>query len=211
MPGAGEDRVLTIPNALSFGRLLCAPVFLWLLFGWDDPHAAALLLGVLGVTDFVDGYLARHLHQESELGKVLDPVADRILLIVGVVAILVHGTVPAWVGALALGREVLVAGGTLALLALGAGRIDVTFLGKAGTFAMMVAFPLFLASDPSVGWHDTARVLAWVCVIPGLILSWYAAARYVPTAREALARRGTGEAADPGGGAGAARVEEASP
>jgi cardiolipin synthase len=211
MPGAGEDRVLTIPNALSFGRLLCAPVFLWLLFGRDDPHAAALLLGVLGVTDFVDGYLARHLHQESELGKVLDPVADRILLIVGVVAILVHGTVPAWVGGLAIGREVLVAGGTLVLLALGAGRIDVTFLGKAGTFAMMVAFPLFLASDPSVGWHDTARVLAWVCVIPGLVLSWYAAARYVPVAREALARRGTAGTVDADQRPGVPTVEEGSP
>lgn len=211
MPGAGEDRVLTIPNALSMGRLLCVPVFLWLLFGGDDPHAAALLLAVLGVTDFVDGYLARHLHQESDLGKVLDPVADRILLIVGMVAIIVHGTVPGWVGALALGREVLVAGGTLTLLALGAGRIDVTLLGKAGTFAMMLAFPLFLASDPSVGWHDTARVLAWVCVIPGLVLSWYAAVRYVPTAREALARRGSAGTDDAERPPGVPSVEEGSP
>lgn len=192
MAGAGEDRVLTIPNALSVGRLLCAPVFVWLLFGADDPHAAALLLAILGVTDFVDGYLARHLNQVSELGKVLDPVADRLLLIVGMVSIIIHGTVPWWVGALAVGREVVVAAGTLALFALGARRIDVTLLGKAGTFLMMLAFPLFLASDPSVGWHDVARVLAWICVVPGLVLSWYSALRYVPLARQALAQRRDG-------------------
>ncbi len=192
----GEDRIFTIPNALSIGRLLCVPVFLWLLFGKDDPLSAALLLAVLGITDCVDGYIARHFNQVSELGKVLDPVADRILLIVGMVAILVHGTVPAWVGGLALGRELLVAGATLVLTALGARRIDVTWFGKAGTFAMMVAFPLFLASDPSVSWHATARVLAWACAVPGLLLSWYAVAAYVPLAREALATR---TASDSGG------------
>lgn len=193
MAATGEDRVLTVPNALSVGRLLCVPVFLWLLFAEDDPHAAALLLAVLGITDWVDGYVARHFDQVSTLGKVLDPVADRVLLIVGMVAILVHGTVPAWVGALAVGREVLVAGATLVLFALGARRIDVTWFGKAGTFLMMVAFPLFLASDPSVGWHDTARTLAWVFTVPGLLLSWYAVVTYVPLARDALsARLGSG-------------------
>ena len=189
MAEGGEDRVLTVPNALSVGRLLCVPVFLWLLFAEDDPHAAAVLLATLGVTDWVDGYVARHFNQVSQLGKVLDPVADRVLLIVGMVAILVHGSVPAWVGGLALGREVLVAGATLALFALGARRIDVTWFGKAGTFLMMVAFPLFLASDPSVGWHETARTLAWVFTVPGLLLSWYAVVAYVPLARDALSAR----------------------
>ena len=196
MAPSGEDRILTIPNALSVGRLLCVPVFLWLLFGKDDPLGAALLLAVLGITDCVDGYIARHFDQVSALGKVLDPVADRILLIVGMVAILVHGTVPAWVGGLALGREVLVGAATLVLAALGARRIDVTWFGKAGTFAMMVAFPLFLASDPSVRWHTTARALAWAFAVPGLLLSWYAVIAYVPMAREALAAR---EGSDAGG------------
>jgi cardiolipin synthase len=189
MAESGEDRVLTIPNALSVGRLACVPVFLWLLFGKDDPHAAALLLAALGITDWVDGYVARHLHQVSNLGKVLDPVADRVLLIVGVVAILVHGNVPVWVAVLALSRELLVAGATLALAALGARRIDVTWFGKAGTFLLMVSFPLFLASDPTVGWHATARTLAWATALPGLVLSWYAVATYVPLARAALAHR----------------------
>ena len=189
MAQTGEDRILTIPNALSVGRLLCVPLFLWLLFGKDDPLSAALLLAVLGLTDCVDGYIARHFDQVSSLGKVLDPVADRILLIVAMVAILVHGTVPAWVGGLALGRELLVGAATLVLAAVGARRIDVSWFGKAGTFVMMVAFPLFLASDPSIGWHRTARALAWACAVPGLLLSWYAVIAYIPLARQALAAR----------------------
>jgi cardiolipin synthase len=88
---AGEDRILTIPNIISVVRLLCVPVFLWLLFDQDNRVAAAGLLAVLGATDWIDGYIARHYDQVSALGKILDPVADRVLLIVGVVAILIDG------------------------------------------------------------------------------------------------------------------------
>ncbi|MDQ3756485.1 MAG: CDP-alcohol phosphatidyltransferase family protein [Actinomycetota bacterium] len=182
----GEDRVLTIPNALSVVRLACVPVFLWLLFGRDDRYAAALLLAALGATDWVDGYIARRFGQVSSLGKVLDPTADRILLLVGIGAILVDGSVPTWVAVAALAREALVAVAALVLAALGATRIDVQWVGKAGTFALMVAFPLFLASEADIGWADTAEVLAWLWAVPGLALGWYAALAYVPLARTAL-------------------------
>jgi cardiolipin synthase len=142
---------------------------------------------VLGITDFLDGYIARHFHQESDLGKILDPVADRLLFFVGVGGILVDGSVPVWFAVAVLVREALVAGATLALAALGARRIDVTWFGKAGTFFLMIAFPLFLASESTVGWADTAGTLAWIAGIPGLVLSWYSAALYVPMARDALA------------------------
>ena len=178
--------MVTVPNAISVVRLCCVPVFLWLLFGRDDRYGAAWLLAVLGCTDWVDGWIARRYRQVSTLGKVLDPVADRILLLVGVGSIVVDGSVPAWVAALALGREAVVALAVVALTALGARRIDVTWFGKAGTFAFMVAFPLFLTSESTAGWADTARVLAWVVVLPGLALAWYAVALYVPLARRAL-------------------------
>ena len=181
------DRVLTIPNGISLIRLLCLPLFLYLLFGRDNRAAAAGLLGALGATDWVDGYIARHFNQVSEVGKVLDPVADRLLFFVGVMGILVDGSVPGWVAVLTLLREGLVSLAVLVLAALGARRIDVTWSGKAGTFALMFAFPFFLAAESTVGWRDTAEVLAWIATVPGLVFSWYAAAMYVPLARAALA------------------------
>lgn len=186
-PAEGEDRILTIPNLLSLLRLACIPLFLWLLFGRDDRYAAAVLLGVLGATDWVDGYVARHFHQVSNLGKVLDPMADRLLLGVSVVAILIDGSVPAWYGWAVVTREVLVSGAVLLLAALGAKRIDVQWVGKAGTFANMVAFPLFLVAASEASWADVARPLAWIIGAIGLVLSWYAAITYVPLARRALA------------------------
>jgi cardiolipin synthase (CMP-forming) len=185
---AGEDRVLTLPNAFTGARLLCVPVFLWLLFGHHphDRYPAALLLAALGTTDWVDGYLARHLHQVSTVGKVLDPAADRILLGVSMVAILIDGSVPLWFGAIVIVREVLVAGAVVVLAAAGARRMDVQWAGKAGTCGMMLAFPLFLAGHSTVGWHRLAETLAWCCAIPGLAFSLYAAVTYVPMARRAL-------------------------
>jgi cardiolipin synthase len=184
------DRIWTVPNALSLGRLACVPVFLWLLFGRENRVAAALLLGGLGATDWVDGYIARHFDQVSNLGKILDPVADRILLIVGMVAILIDGSVPPVIFWLAVAREVLVAGTTVLLAALGARRIDVSWFGKAGTLCMMVAFPLFLWGHR----HGPATALAWPFAIVGLVFAWYAAATYVKPAREAL-REGRAERA----------------
>jgi cardiolipin synthase len=180
------DRVLTIPNLISFARLLCIPWFLWLLFAQDNRHAAAWLLAVLGCTDWVDGYIARRWHQVSTVGKVLDPTADRLMLAVGVVAILVDGSVPVVVAVLTIGREVTVGVAVLVLAALGARRIDVTWAGKAGTFGQMVAYPLFLVSHAGVNWSDIARVLAWITIVPALVFSYQSAAGYVPLARKAL-------------------------
>ncbi|MEL7209600.1 MAG: CDP-diacylglycerol--glycerol-3-phosphate 3-phosphatidyltransferase [Actinomycetota bacterium] len=181
------DRILTIPNVISVVRLLCVPLFLYLLFGLEDREAAAWLLAILGATDWVDGYIARRWNQVSELGKILDPVADRIMLIVAIVAITVDGSIPVVVAVLGLGRELLVAGATLVLAALGARRIDVTWYGKAGTMGLMIALPLFLVSnDPTVGWAGTAEVLAWIFAVPGLALGLYSLWLYVPLALEAL-------------------------
>jgi len=181
------SRVLTLPNVITLIRLACLPVFLWLLFGQENRAAAAWLLAGLGVTDWIDGYLARHLHQVSELGKILDPVADRLLFFVGAGGILIDGSVPAWFAVTVLVRETLVGGATILLGILGARRIDVTWYGKAGTFLLMMAFPLFLASHSTLWWHEFAGFAAWCTGLPGLALSLYAAALYVPLARTALA------------------------
>jgi cardiolipin synthase (CMP-forming) len=181
-------RVLTVPNAITTVRLLCVPLFVWLLFGRSNGrYEAAILLGVLGATDWVDGFVARRYHQVSTLGKVLDPTADRILLGTAVISILIDGSVPLWLGIIVLAREVLVAGAAIALAIAGARRIDVQWAGKAGTLSMMVAFPLFLVAHSTADWRHVAAVAAWLFAIPGVVFGWYAAVTYVPMGRRALA------------------------
>ncbi len=182
----GDERIVTIPNVISLGRLCCIPIFVWLLFARDDRNGAAILLAAIGATDWVDGYIARHFDQGSTLGKIIDPVADRLLLGVGVVALMIDGAVPWWFGGLTLLREVLVSLGVLGLASLGAKRIDVTWVGKCATFGLMTAFPLFLASKATFSWHDIARGAAWVIGVPSLVLSYYAAYAYLPIAKQAL-------------------------
>jgi cardiolipin synthase len=190
----GEERILTLPNAITTARLAAIPVFVWLLFGKGDRAGAAILLAVLGSTDWVDGFVARRYDQVTELGKVLDPLADRLLLGVAVVSILIDGSVPLIVAVLALVRESIVAVAALVLAAMGVRRIDVTLLGKASTFCLMASFPLFLASASTLSWADVAEVLAWAVVVPGLVLSYVSAAAYIPLAKRALADRRVGSA-----------------
>ncbi|MDQ4098578.1 MAG: CDP-alcohol phosphatidyltransferase family protein [Actinomycetota bacterium] len=186
----GADRVLTVPNVLSLIRLCLIPVFAWLLLGRDNRAGAATLLAVLGATDWVDGYIARHFDQVSNLGKVLDPAADRLLLGVAVICGLIDGAVPAIVAWPMIVREALVSGTVLVLAAMGARRIDVTWVGKAGTFLLMFALPLFLfGHDDAFALEDPARVAAWGFAAVGLVLSYYAAARYVPLGGQALRDR----------------------
>ena len=184
--GPGEDRILTVPNAISAVRLACVPLFLYLLLGAEERLAAGILLATLGATDWVDGYIARRWPQVATVGKILDPVADRVVLLSGVVAILIDGAAPLWVGVATLGREVLISIGTLAVAGMGARRIDVSRVGKAGTFLTYFAYPLFLGGEAGVGSRGVWRGLAWACVIPGIVLSWWALATYVPAARQAL-------------------------
>ena len=177
--------MLTIPNAISVARLLCVPLFVWLLVD-DRGIEAAALLAVLGATDWVDGWIARRFDQGSDLGKVLDPVADRILLITAGVALVVQGSVPLVVGILVLARELVISVAVLALAAAGARRIDVQWAGKAGTLSLMFSFPLYLWADSIDTGHDAVLALAWFFAVVGLVLSYYAALRYIPLARTAM-------------------------
>jgi cardiolipin synthase len=190
----GLDRVITVPNAVTALRLASVPVFEWLLFGAHRQAAAAILLGVMGATDWVDGFLARRLHQVSTLGKVLDPTADRILVGAGVISVIVAGAVPLWFGVATIVREALVSLAVLVLAALGSERIDVLWVGKAGTFGLMFAYPTFLLAHGHAGWQSPIAVVGWVFAIPGLALAWLAAAAYVPPARRALGRGRRGRA-----------------
>ena len=181
-----ESRILTVPNLITVVRLACLPIFVWLLLGEENRAAASVLLGAIGATDWVDGYIARRFNQTSTLGKILDPVADRLLFFTALVAILIDGCAPRWVCWAVLIREIVISSATLVLAALGARRIDVTRAGKTGTFLLMFAFPAFVAGASTFWWAPIADGLAWVFVLPGLACSYWAAAMYVPIGRRAL-------------------------
>src|ERR1700727_1222619 len=107
----GADRILSLPNVVTTARLVLVPVFVWLLAQprHRDWFTAAVLLAILGSTDWVDGQLARRLDQVTTLGKILDPTADRVLLATAVIGILVVRAVPLPIAVIAIAREGLVA------------------------------------------------------------------------------------------------------
>lgn len=189
----GEDRILTIPNLITLIRAACIPLFVWLLFAQDDRLSAAILLAVLGGTDWVDGYVARHFGQVSNLGKMFDPTVDRVLMIVGIGSIMLDDLGIDWFMPFAwvvVVREIVLSAFVVLTVLLGARRMDVTWFGKAGTFGLMVAFPAFLASaDPGLAGRLASTMLltiAWFAAIPGLILSLIAFAGYLPEGIRAI-------------------------
>ena len=203
MEGTSPHKYLTAPNAFTLLRLCCIPLFLYLLFGRDNRAGAAWLLGVLGATDWVDGWLARRFDQVSEFGKMFDPTADRLLFIVGIGGIIIDGSAPLWFAVAVVARE-LVVGGTIAIatLAFGMQRFDVTWWGKTATFLLMFAFPGFMLGATDFPAHQAFLVAAWLVGIPGLVLSYYTAITYIPTIRTSLrsGRSGRSVTSDPGEG-----------
>jgi cardiolipin synthase (CMP-forming) len=179
-------RIATIPNGLSLARLAILGIALGILFGSHNRIAAAILLFVAGTTDFLDGYIARRFNQVSELGKILDPTVDRIVLGSTLIAIVVYGAVPIWLGVVVLAREALVSGAALLLAARGAEPIDVIFIGKAGAFALMATLPSFLLADGTGLFAHVVKVMCWVCVFPAFACALAAMVAYVPRARVAL-------------------------
>ncbi|CAN5467474.1 CDP-alcohol phosphatidyltransferase family protein [soil metagenome] len=182
-----SHKYLTAPNVFTLVRLCCIPIFLYMLFGRDNLAGSALLLGVLGATDWVDGWLARRFNQTSEFGKMFDPTADRLLFIVGITGILIKGIAPTWFFWAVIAREVIV-GGTIAIatLAFRMKRFDVTWWGKTATFLLMFAIPGFMLGASNFAGHKLFLIASWIIGIPGLALSYYTGLAYVPTIRESV-------------------------
>lgn len=182
-----SNRYLTAPNLFTLLRLCCLPLFLYLLFGRDNPAGAAWLLGGLGATDWVDGWMARRFNQVSEFGKVFDPTVDRVLFIVALTAIIVDDAAPRWFCIAVLAREVLVGlMMALATLVWHMKRFDVTYLGKLATFLLMFAIPGFMLGWSDFPLHTLFLIGAWLLGIPGLVISYYTAVLYVPKVRDGI-------------------------
>lgn len=181
----------TWPNVITAVRLALLPLFAWLLFDTNHRAIAAWLLATLGATDWIDGFVARRWHQVSNVGKILDPVADRILVITGLLCVAAAAGVPWWFALTTLARELIVSILTLVLASMGAARIDVLWWGKVSTFALMTSYPLFLlTTNPHHAalqpWQHDARDACWVIGLMGLTLSWIVLFGYVKPALRAL-------------------------
>ena len=173
------DRVWTLPNALSVLRLLGVPVFLWLLLGPEEDGWALVILMVSGITDWLDGKLARWLNQGSRLGALLDPAADRLYIVCTLVALAIREVVPIWVVALLLGRELVLGVMLLVLRHYGYPPLQVHYLGKAATLLLLYAFPVLLIADGEGPLATIAEPFAWALTIWGTALYLLAGLLYV--------------------------------
>jgi cardiolipin synthase len=176
--------IFTIPNLVSALRIAAVPVFVWVLLGLDQPAAAGWILGGIASTDWIDGYLARRLDQVSELGKALDPIADRLAIVAALIGGWIAGVVPWWISLALLTREVVV-GVMAAILSARSGKqMEVRVFGKMatwGVYAGIGAFYLWAGT----GW-EIFYWWAWIYIVPGLILYYVVAIQYFGDIRREL-------------------------
>ncbi len=168
----------TLPNIISMLRLLGVPLFLWLVLGPEADGWALVVLMVSGVTDFLDGYLARRLNQRSTVGEVLDPVADRLYILAVVIGLALREIIPWWVALLLPLRDLLLWVLVPFLRRRGYSALPVHFLGKAATFNLLYAFPLLLLGDGDGMVATLANVFGWAFAIWGIGLYWWAGILY---------------------------------
>ncbi|MGZ4149369.1 MAG: CDP-alcohol phosphatidyltransferase family protein [Actinomycetota bacterium] len=181
--------MLTLPNVISSIRIVLTPVFVVLIVNHDTSTAGLLLFSVVVATDWVDGWVARRTGQVSELGKVLDPVADRLAIAAGLIAFAVRGAFPWWAALLIIVRDVaiLIAAGIVLLRR--RVRIDVRWVGKMATFALMCAIPWISWANLGLPLRAAALVCGWVAFCVGIVEYYVAAAVYAGDLRAALTDR----------------------
>ena len=186
-----RDLVWTVPNALSVLRLLGVPLFLWLVLrpAFHGPHMdgwAILVLALSGLTDYLDGKIARAFGQTSRIGALLDPAADRLYILATLVGLAWRDIIPIWLVVLLVGRDVLMAIPLAVLRRHGYGPPPVHFMGKAATFNLLYAFPLLLLGDGHSALNDLAGAVGWAFAIWGTTLYWLAAGLYVFQVRQVV-------------------------
>jgi cardiolipin synthase len=183
----GEDRLVTIPNLLSVVRIVLLPVFLWLVLGPEADVLALLVLVVSGITDYLDGKLARSLGQTSKIGAILDPVADRLYILAVVVGLALRDIIPWWLAVMLPLRDVFLFSLVPFLRTRGYSSLPVHFLGKAATAGLLYAFPLLLLGDGEGTVADLAEVFGWAFAIWGVGLYWWGGVLYAFQVRRLLA------------------------
>jgi len=179
------DRVLTTPNVLSMLRLVCVPIFLWLILTERD-NWALLVLMLSGVSDYLDGKIARRYNLVSRVGQLLDPLADRLYILSTLLGLAWREIIPWWLVAILVSREVF---GTALLLVVrhyGYRALPVHFIGKAATFDLLFAFPLILLGQGDSMSATVALPIGWAFVWWGTALYWVAGAMYAVQTRDVV-------------------------
>ncbi|MFA7265924.1 MAG: CDP-alcohol phosphatidyltransferase family protein [Candidatus Nanopelagicales bacterium] len=181
------DRVITVPNILSFMRLLGVPLFLWLILVPEADGWAIVVLVFAGISDYLDGKIARKWNQISRVGQILDPLADRLYILATLIGLLLRGIIPWWLVAVLVGRD-LIMGVVLAVLKKRTGLtgLPVHFIGKAATFCLLYAFPLILLGAGTGTLADVCRVFGWAFALWGTGLYLWAAVLYLEQAARVL-------------------------
>jgi cardiolipin synthase len=180
------DRIATVPNLLSFLRILLIPVFVGLILNHGTEAAGLALLAAVVATDWVDGYVARHTGQVSNVGKILDPVADRLALTAALVALVVRDVFPLWAALLVIGRDALILLAGVVLLVRYHVRLDVRWVGKVGTFGLMCAIPLVAWGNFGLWLHRFASIFGWLVFMPAIALYYLATLAYAMDVARAL-------------------------
>jgi cardiolipin synthase len=178
--GAGgvSSRVWTIPNVLSFVRLALVPVFLVFVIRSEDA-LALLVLVVSSITDFLDGYLARRLHQVSRLGQLLDPAADRLYIFAALIGLAWRDVIPWWLVVVIVARDVMLAVLGVILANHGYGPLPVHHLGKVATFCLFWALPLLMLGEAFDAIAPFSLPLGWAFALWGAFLYWWAGFVYI--------------------------------
>jgi cardiolipin synthase (CMP-forming) len=179
-------RVLTGPNLISFARIALIPVFVWMIVDEETTTAGLLLFAFVVATDWVDGLLARRTGQVSELGKVLDPVADRLAIAAGLIAFVIRGIFPLWAALLILVRDLTVLLAGAFLLGRRKIRLDVRWIGKLATFSLMAAIPWIAWGELGLPLAEAATVAGWAAFAIGIVEYYVAAGVYVGDIRRAI-------------------------
>jgi len=157
--------ILTIPNVLTFIRLMLTPVFIYVAL--NEPVAGAIMLAILASTDFIDGYIARKFNQESPLGRLLDPISDRLLTICAFIVFITTDSIPLWFVIIFGLREILVSIGTVIIGLMKKVRLDVNVSGKSSALAAMIAVPAWVFHNEI----DNAHFIYLSIALAGSIVS----------------------------------------
>ena len=186
MSTSASNRIVTIPNGLSFLRLVGVPFFFWLIAVDESFGLAVVVLAVSGATDWLDGYLARRLNQQSNFGAILDPLVDRLYIVTALIALSLSHVLPLWVIVTLICRDIFMTILLVLLKRTGHSEFPVHFVGKAATMNLLYALPLVLLGTFTGIIGELSYIVGWAFLIWGIAMYWYGAIVYLDQYRTVL-------------------------